>query len=74
MTTTNYQDFKQAKKIALTIEKGCYQRKGNFKGFKDLSGRMFVIGDTESDIQNPDATINGSPAREVCGDFTMLTR
>ena len=45
----------------------------NYCGAK-LNGRMFVIGDTENDIQNPDATIMGKPAREVFGDFTVMSR
>jgi hypothetical protein len=65
-------DFKVAKQIALTMNKGCYRRKGNYLGYKDYQGRMWVIGDTMSDLQNPDATILGCPAREIYGDFTMM--
>lgn len=75
-----HNEFKAAKQIALTIEKGCLRRARfenaatNYCGFKAKDGRMWVIGDTEADIQNPDATINGKPAREVFGDFTVMSR
>lgn len=45
----------------------------NYSG-ANICGRMFVIGDTENDIQNPDAIIQGKPAREVFGDFTIMTK
>lgn len=74
-----HEDFKAAKSIALTIENGMMRRARNngevtnYCGAK-LNGRMFVIGDTENDIQNPDATIMGKPAREVFGDFTVMSK
>lgn len=77
MTTTQktqHADFKAAKEIAMNIQKGCYQRKGNYCGFKSNDGRMWVIGDSEADIQKPDATINNKPAREIFGDFTIMRK
>lgn len=70
--------FKAAKEIALNIQKGHFQRAAindipsNYCGFKDITGRTWVIGDSADDLQNPDATINGKPAREVFTDFTIL--
>lgn len=75
-----HNEFKVAKQIALTIEKGNLRRARfenavtNYCGFKANDGRMWVIGDTNADIQNPDATINGKPAREIFGDFTVMSR
>ena len=71
--------FKNAKEIALTIALGC-QRRGrdadgkpsNYTGCKMANGRMFVIGDTVADIQNPCAIIDGKPAREVFGNFSVM--
>jgi hypothetical protein len=74
-----HESFKAAKTIALTIENGLMRRARlndevtNYCGAK-LNGRMFVIGDTENDIQNPDATIMGKPAREVFSDFIIMSR
>lgn len=76
---TRHEDFKAAKKIALAIEKGQMMRAinngrvTNYSG-ANIGGRMFVIGDTENDIQSPDAMIQGRPAREVFGDFTIMTK
>lgn len=73
-----HDQFKAAKQIALAINKGEYKRARfegnltNYCGFKDGNGRMWVIGDTVADIQNPDAIINGCPAREVFGEFTVM--
>ena len=71
-------DFNSAKKIALTITEGCTKRARNAKGEvtnymgANINGKFYVIGDTEKEIQNPDAIINGSPAREVFDGFTVL--
>ncbi len=73
-----HKGFKEAKKIALNINKGEYRRARfngfvtNYCGYKDSNGRMWVLGDTDKDIQNPDALIDGRPAREVFGDFTVM--
>lgn len=81
MTTIEKQQqlaFEEAKAIALTIENGLIRRARlnneatNYSG-SSLNGRMFVIGDTENDIKNPDAFIMGKPAREVFGDFTVMS-
>lgn len=83
MTHTNktqIEQFNAAKKIALNIGKGMMMRASyndsatNYMGCKFCDGRMFVIGDTEADIQNPDLTINGKPAREIFGDFTVMSK
>jgi len=72
--------FQAAKQIALTIPAGQYRRARvgdmatNFCGFKSPEGRMFVIGDSIADIQNPDATIEGCPAREVFGEFSIMSK
>lgn len=72
-------DFKAAKAIALTIENGMMRRARvdgevtNYCGAK-LNNRMFVIGDSEKDIQNPDVIISGKPAREIFGDFTVMSK
>ena len=74
-----HNEFKEAKKIALNIKEGECRRARfndfatNYWGCKDRNGRMWVLGDTDKDIQNPDALINGKPAREVFGDFTVMT-
>lgn len=74
------QGFQEAKNIALKIGKGLMRRASinsvpcNYCGFKDGNGRMWVIGDSIMDIQNPDATINGFPAREIFGDFTVMSK
>lgn len=76
---TNYEHFKAAKEIALSINRGEMRRAKvnnvptNYMG-ANIGGRMFVIGDSEEDIQNPDLYINGKPAREVFGDFTIMTK
>jgi hypothetical protein len=82
MTTTErnqHASFKNAKQIALSIPTGCSRRAtdtegklSNYSGCKTADGRMFVIGDSLADIQNPDATINGKPAREVFGNFSIM--
>ena len=68
-----HEDFREAKKIALTIGKGLMRRAAdtNYCGC-NIGGRMFVIGDSEEDIQNPNCIIAGKPAREVFGDFTVM--
>lgn len=72
--------FNEAKKIALSIEKGhkrralLNKRPTSYVGFKDESGRMFVIGDSNEFIQNPDVIIDNKPAREIFGDFTTLIK
>ena len=80
MTTTEKQQldgFNAAKKIALNIGNNLMIRArvndspANYSGAK-INGRMFVIGDSENDIQNPDTTIFGRPAREIFGDFTIM--
>ena len=69
--TKQHNEFKAAKNIALMIEKGCMRRAKlqkiptNYCGYKANDGRMWVIGDSDAEIQNPDAIINGKPAREV---------
>ena len=67
-------DFKAAKEIAMTTTPGTYQRAAgtNYCGAKMKDGRMWVLGDTENDIQNPDAIVLGKPAREVFGDFSIM--
>lgn len=76
---TNYEHFKVAREIALSIERGQMRRARyedqatNYSG-ANIGGRMFVIGDTENDIQNPDAMIQGKPAREIFGDFTIMSK
>jgi len=75
---TNHDHFEAAKQIALTIQTGCQRRAGyngeptNYTG-ANFNGRMFVIGDSLSDIQNPDVYINSKPAREIFGDFTVMS-
>lgn len=76
--------FQAAKKIALNIPAGHYRRASvdgvtvKYYGFKHISGRMWVIGDSDAEIQNPDARIQVDnellPAREIFGDFTIMTR
>ncbi len=74
-----HEQFKAAKQIALTIPPNQSRRAiyngevTNYTGC-NLNGRMWVIGDTLADIQNPDATINGKPAREVFGEFTVMNK
>jgi hypothetical protein len=71
--------FNAAKQIALTIGNGLMQRAKvnnipvNYCGAK-LNNRMWVIGDSLNDLQNPDATINNKPAREIFGDFTVMSK
>ena len=72
-----HEDFNAAKQIALTIEAGLMRRARNNGVITNycgcnLNGRMFVIGDSLADIQNPDALVNGKPAREIFGDFTIM--
>lgn len=77
---TQHEHFKAAKQIAINIDKGQIKRARfqnvvtNYCGFKDHNGRMWVIGDSNSDIQNPDAEINGKPAREIFGNFTIMSK
>ena len=72
--------FNSAKEIALTIKKGFMRRAAvddkptNYCGYRRNDGRMFVIGDSKDDIQNPDMIIDNKPAREIFGDFTVLTK
>ena len=76
-TNTNYEAFKAAKQIALAVENNCMRRARvddcpvNYTGAK-LGGRMWVIADSLEDLPKPDAYINGKPAREIFGDFTMM--
>jgi len=71
--------FKAAKEIALTIGAGLIRRAihngetTNYSG-ANIEGRTFVVGDTLKDIQNPDAWIEGKPAREVFGEFTVMSK
>jgi hypothetical protein len=71
--------FNAAKQIALTIGNGLMRRAKvnnipvNYCGAK-LNNRMWVIGDSLNDLQNPDATINNKPAREIFGDFTVMSK
>lgn len=71
MNTLELSPFNEAKVIALTIVSGCYRRASvnnepcNYCGYKDMSGRSWVIGDSIADIANPDKHINGKPAIEV---------
>jgi hypothetical protein len=77
---TQLNEFKAAKQIALTINKGLMRRAKlngivtNYVGYKSANGKMYVIGDTENDIQNADAIINGCPAREIFGEFSVMAR
>lgn len=74
-----HEQFKAAKKIALMIAKN-ESRRALYNGIPtnyigaNINGRMFVIGDSLDDIYNPDATINGKPAREVFEGFTVMAR
>lgn len=77
---TNFEklaSFTIAKKIALTIGKNQYKRARynnqatNYIG-ANVNGRMFVIGESTEDIQNPDCLIEGKPAREVFGNFSIM--
>lgn len=76
--TTQLNHFRAAKEIALSIEKGTARRARyngmltNYMGFHDSNGRFWVIGDTLADLPNPDAQINGKPAREIFGDFSII--
>jgi hypothetical protein len=83
MTTTQktqMEHFKAAKQIALNISNGMMMRASyndaptNYSGAKTADGRMWVIGDTSADIQNPDSMIHGKPAREIFGDFTVMSK
>lgn len=72
-------DFNTAKQIALNIAKGLSRRAisvnggaSNYTGCKLNDGRMFVIGDSEKDLQNPNAYIESKPAREIFGEFTGM--
>lgn len=65
-------NFNVAKSYALTLEVGCYRRKGNYKGYKHTDGTMWVIGDTDCDIQNCDARFDGFPARQIFGEHTGM--
>jgi hypothetical protein len=71
--------FNAAKQIALTIGNGLMRRAKvnnipvNYCGAR-LNNRMWVIADNNNDLQNPDAVINGKPAREIFGDFTVMAR
>lgn len=76
--TKQHQEFNQAKKIALNIEKGCFKRarfEGDvtpYVGYKTKEGRMFVIADSLNYLKNPDATIDGKPAREIFENFSVM--
>lgn len=78
MKNLAHEQFRAAKEIALSINKGEMRRARyngtvtNYTGLKDKNGRMWVIGDSVNDIQNPDATINNKPAREIFGEFTVM--
>lgn len=78
--TQQHNEFKAAKEIALNITKGCSRRARyngnvtNYTGFKDNSGRSFVIGDTDADIQNSTITIGGKPSREVFEGFAVISK
>lgn len=69
--------FNEAKKIALSISVN-NTRRAKFDGMvtnytgANVNGRMFVIADSLADLQNPDTYINGMPAREIFGDFTVM--
>jgi len=72
-------EFEAAKQIALTIANNQMRRAlidnkpVNYMGAK-INNRMFVLGDSLKDIQNPDATISGKPAREVFGEFSIMCK
>lgn len=78
MSTVKHQEFKAAKQIALTIEAGNARRPrvngmaAMFMGYKSTDGRMWVIADNVNDLPNPDAHINGKPAREIFGDYSIM--
>ena len=80
MNTIQLNQFNAAKQIALKINKGLMRRASyqgvttNYIGFKSPNGRMYVIGDSANDIQNADAIINGCPAREIFGEFSVMAR
>jgi len=74
---TIHEQFKAAKEIALTINRGEMRRARYADAATvycgaNIGGRMFVIADSEKYLQNPDCEINGKPAREVFGDFTVM--
>lgn len=51
----------------------------NYTAAHDSDGNTWVIGDTESDLPNPDKYINGCPAKQVfqclvCGADTDLNK
>jgi hypothetical protein len=79
-TKIQHNHFLAAKEIALTINNGLMKRAifngstTNYSGAKTLDGRMWVIGDNDSDIQNPDAIIYDKPARQIFGDFTVMSK
>lgn len=79
-TKIQHDHFLAAKEIALNINKGLMKRAvfngltTNYLGAKTPDGRMWVIGNTNSDIQNPDAIICDKPAREIFGDFTVMSK
>lgn len=78
-TTEINREFEAAKQIALTIANNQMRRAMvdnkpvNYFGAK-INNRMFVLGDSLNDIQNPDATIAGKPAREIFGDFSIMNK
>ena len=78
-TTEINREFEAAKQIALTISNNQMRRASvdgkpvNYLGVK-INNRMFVLGDSSNDIQNPDATIAGKPAREVFGEFSIMSK
>jgi len=72
--------FNAAKEIALNINKGQSRRARvnnmacNYTGYKNGEGRCFVIGDSDSDLQNCTIEIMGKPAREVFEGFSMMSK
>ena len=74
LETLQLADFDSAKALSFTIEKGFYKRPSatsNYCGYQSMEGKFYVIGDTDNDIQNPDAIVNGKPAREV-NEFCVI--
>ncbi len=63
-----------AEEIAISATPGTYRRAAgtNFCGLKRTDGTTWVLGHSKADIQNPDATIMGKPARQVYDGFTVM--
>lgn len=75
-----HEEFKAAKQLLLnnqipngTMRRAVLNDKITNYSAALLRNRMYVVGDSELYIQNPDILIMGKPAREIFGEFSAMS-